>query len=77
MNTEGYGNVTYKPVGRNWLVLSGFRDGNVFYEKYLFKPDTGTVHAFAMEFPRNRRGVYDSLLERIEDSFAAGAPAAR
>lgn len=65
-----YREVTYNPSGRSWLVISGFRDENIYYEKYFFRG--GLISAFAIEFPRDRKPFYAPLIERIEDSFRAG-----
>ena len=70
VGTEGYENVTYSPSGRTWLVISGYRDGNIFYEKYFFRGDT--VHGFGMEFPESEKPYYQEIVEQIEDSFRAG-----
>lgn len=70
IGTEGYTNVTYSPSGRSWLVISGFRGENIFYEKYFFRADT--IHGFGMEFPRSEKPRYAPIVEEIEDSFRAG-----
>jgi hypothetical protein len=69
---QGYDDVTYAPSGENWLVLSGFRGDIIFYEKYLLRD--GIMHAFRMEFPASAKPFYAPVVERIEDSFRAGAP---
>lgn len=71
LSDPSYGRVTYKPKGKTWFVLSGFRDGNVFYEKYIMRPD-GVLHAFALEFPNAQRALYAPIVEQMEDSFRAG-----
>lgn len=70
VGSAGYERVTYGPVGRDWVALSGYRGGKIFYEKYVFRGDT--VQAFGMEYPAPLRDRYDPVLERIEDSFRAG-----
>lgn len=70
IGTEGYTDVTYSPSGKTWLVISGFRGGNIFYEKYFFRGDT--VHGFGMEFPRAAKPRYAPIVEEIENSFRAG-----
>ena len=70
VGTEGYEEVTYSPVGPNWLVLSGFRGDDIFYEKYFFRGDT--VHGFGMEFPESEKPFYAPIVEGIEDSFQTG-----
>ena len=70
LGTEGYDEVTYSPSGRSWLVISGFRGSNIFYEKYFFRGDM--VHGFGMEFPESEKPYYQDIVEEIEDSFRAG-----
>jgi hypothetical protein len=70
VGSEGYHDVTYSPSGRNWLVISGFRGDNIFYEKYFFRGDT--IHGFGMEFPRSEKPYYAPIVEEIEDSFRPG-----
>ena len=70
VGTEGYTEVTYSPSGSSWLVLSGYRGDNIFYEKYFFRG--GEVHGFGMEFPADEKPFYAPMVERIEDSFRAG-----
>lgn len=74
VGADGYDNVTYSPTGGDWLVLSGFRDTMIFYEKYFFRG--GAISAFGMEFPADRKPFYAPIVERIEDSFrsANGLP---
>ena len=66
----GYENVTYSPRGERWLVVSGYRGGNVFYEKFFVI--NGTVQAFFFEYPRAQRAIYDPLVEILENSFRSG-----
>lgn len=70
VGSEGYQDVTYSPSGPTWLVLSGYRGDNIFYEKYFFRGDA--VHGFGIEFPRAAKPRYAPIIERIEDSFRAG-----
>ncbi len=70
IGTEGYEEVTYSPMGPNWLVLSGFRGDDIFYEKYFFRGDT--VHGFGMEFPQAEKPFYAPIVEGIENSFQTG-----
>jgi hypothetical protein len=69
VGSDGYTEVTYSPSGRSWLVLSGYRGDNIFYEKYVFRGDT--VHGFGIEFPADEKPFYAPIIEQIEDSFRA------
>ena len=55
--TQGYDEVTYNPAGRNWLVVSGYRGSDIFYEKYFVKD--GIVEGFALEYPAAARDVFE------------------
>lgn len=66
----GYDNVTYSPQCQTWLVLSGYRGPNVFYEKFFAV--NGTVQGFSFEYPVVSRDLYDPLVELLEDSFRPG-----
>lgn len=70
VGSDGYTEVTYSPSGAGWLVISGYRGDNIFYEKYFFRGEA--VHGFGMEFPRGEKPRYAPIIERIENSFRAG-----
>ena len=70
LGSDGYTDVTYSPAGAGWLVISGYRGENIFYEKYFFSGDE--VHGFGIEFPREAKPRYAPIIERIENSFRAG-----
>lgn len=68
--TPGYDDVTYSPEGSNWLVVSGYRGSDIFYEKYFVRD--GVVEGFALEYPAAARDVFDPVVEKVEDSFRPG-----
>jgi hypothetical protein len=65
--------IDYAPVGRRWSVLSGERDGTIFYEKVIFSCGGGVINSFAMMYPTAQRELYDAIVEHIEDTFRAGS----
>ena len=71
-NTEGYDELTYRPRGRTWFVLSGYRGDNIYYEKVMFSCGGNVVNVFAMSYPQGQRDRYDQIVERIEDHFRPG-----
>lgn len=71
-NTEGYDEMTYRPRGRTWFVLSGYRDDNIYYEKVMFSCGGNVVNVFAISYPERERNHYDQVVERIEDHFRPG-----
>lgn len=68
--TPGYGDTTYSRAGQHWLVVSGFRGSDIFYEKYFVRD--GIVEGFALEYPTSARRTFDPVVEKIEDSFRPG-----
>jgi hypothetical protein len=59
----------YLPVGNTWSVLSGQRDGKMFYDKVIFTCNWRRIGRFALVYPVAERSFYDPIVERIEDSF--------
>jgi hypothetical protein len=68
--TAGYEDVTYSPSGNRWLVVSGYRGVDIFYEKFVLSD--GYVRGFSMQYPASLRRIYDPIVERMEDSFKVG-----
>jgi hypothetical protein len=62
-----FGNVTYKMVGEQSLVLSGLRGDRVFYEKYLFAGDL--IHSLVITYPRSAKAEYDAIVTRMARSL--------
>lgn len=67
-----YADVTYAPKGRDWFVLSGYRGGDVYYEKIMFSCNRRLVNVYAISYPSADRDRYDSIVERMENSFKPG-----
>lgn len=68
-NAGGYDEVTYRPRGRSWFVLSGYRGDDIYYEKVMFSCAGQVVNVMAITYPSNQREQYDSVVERMEDNF--------
>jgi len=69
-DANGYANVTYRANGTDWLVLSGIRGSNIFYEKYLFKGDL--IHAMVITYPQSLKTYYEAIVTHIARSLGAG-----
>ncbi|HEY9057496.1 MAG TPA: hypothetical protein VIN77_10140 [Aurantimonas sp.] len=52
--------VTYDASGRRWAVVSGYRDGRIFYERYIFRGDL--IHSVSIRYPESLRSTYDPLV---------------
>ena len=68
-NAGGYDELTYRPRGRSWFVLSGYRGNNIYYEKVMFSCAGGVVNVLAITYPTDERDLYDPVVEQMEDTF--------
>lgn len=66
-------NIDYAPVRDTWFVLSGTRDGTIFYERVTFTCGGRLINSWAMLYPAEERKVYDRIVERVAKSYRAGA----
>lgn len=62
----------YSPVGAGWSVLSGRRGNTMIYEKVMLSCSGRVINSFAFVYPIAERGLYDPIVEAIEDSFRPG-----
>ena len=62
----------YAPVGAGWAVLSGTRGDTMIYEKVILSCSARVINSFALVYPIAERGLYDPIVEAIEDSFRPG-----
>lgn len=60
--------ITYRRVADNWVVLSGFEDGMVFYNRLLFGQDD-VIHGMMMKYPPEARSIYDPIVGAIAASL--------
>ena len=68
---ESGGGVTYKKQAASWFVVSGVRDGKIFYRRTLRRKSgsTDTFYTFTIEYPVEAKRRYDTIVKRIADSF--------
>ena len=66
-NEPGY-KVTYSKAGKDWVVLSGLKDGKIFYERRLFGRD-GVIRTVWIDYPPALRSKYDPLVGAIAGSL--------
>jgi hypothetical protein len=71
-NAGGYDDATYRPRGRSWFVLSGYRGDKIYYEKVMFSCRGRLVNVFAITYPVAERDLFDPIVERMEDTFRPG-----
>lgn len=65
--------IDYAPVRAKWFVLSGTRDGTMFYERVSFTCGGRLINSWALLYPADQRRTWDAVLERIARTYSAGA----
>jgi hypothetical protein len=60
--------VTYKVLQGNWFVVSGTKNGKIFYRKTLMRNEV--FKTFIIEYEEPERATYDPITARIARSFA-------
>lgn len=61
---------SYMVLKRDWFVLSGMKDGKIFYEKTLIRRKGGDVFfTFTVEYPASEKAKFDAIVKRMADSF--------
>ncbi|HJU32590.1 MAG TPA: hypothetical protein VJ740_14085 [Hyphomicrobiaceae bacterium] len=64
--------IDYAPVRDTWFVLSGERDGVMFYERVTFTCGGRLINSWAMLYPVAERAVYDRIVEHVARSYRPG-----
>jgi hypothetical protein len=64
--------IDYAPVAGTWFVLSGVRDGTMFYERVTFTCGGRLIHSWALLYPAADRRTYDRIVEQIARSYHPG-----
>jgi hypothetical protein len=59
----------YAPVRKSWFVVSGERDGVMFYERVSFTCDGRLITSWAMLYPVAERQFYDRVVEAVAPTF--------
>lgn len=62
--------VTYHRVGSDWLVLSGYDEGLIFYERFVFGSND-VIHGVLVKYPASLRSTFDPLVGSIASSLKA------
>ncbi len=66
------GTVTYQPNGDNWFALSGYKGDLIFYRKVIMSCHGYVINSLHIEFPKNRRRLYEPIVEHMENYFRTG-----
>jgi hypothetical protein len=60
--------IAYSKTGKDWAVLSGLKDGTIFYERRLFGKD-GVIRTVWIGYPPALKPKYDPLVGAIAGSL--------
>lgn len=64
--------IDYAPVRNSWFVLSGERDGVMFYERVSFTCGGRLITSWAMFYPVTERRFYNRVVEEVAPTFTPG-----
>jgi hypothetical protein len=64
--------IDYAPVRDTWFVLSGTRDGMMFYERVTFTCGGRLINSWAMLYPAADRQLYDRIVEQVARTYRPG-----
>lgn len=64
--------VTYKTLRDNWYVVSGYKDGAIFYSKRFLVRDQ--FFGFDILYPEDQRDIWDKIAAQINASFKLEMP---
>ncbi|MEP7074958.1 MAG: hypothetical protein ABI878_04040 [Acidobacteriota bacterium] len=61
---------SYMVLKRDWYVISGLKEGKIFYEKTLVRRKGGDVFfTLTIEYPAGEKAKFDPIVKKIADSF--------
>lgn len=66
-------NIDYAPVKGKWFVLSGTRNGEMFYQRVSFTCGGKLINSWAMLYPALDRKTYDRVVEAVARTYTPGA----
>ena len=72
LKSDDYEKVTYKKAGKDWLVLSGYRGSDVFYEKYIFSCKFNVINVLYIVYDKSLNSKYSPLISRLSKGFKPG-----
>jgi len=65
--------VTYRRATKDWAVVSGRKNGDIFYARVLLErkavDDVETVRAFRLTYPAGEAKTYDAVAARLAKCF--------
>lgn len=65
--------IDYAPVRRRFFVLSGTRNGVIFYERVSFTCGGDIINSWAMVYPEEEKNFYDRVVEAVAKTYRPGS----
>ena len=59
--------ITYKVLKKDWYVVSGYENGNIFYQKTILKDDV--FYSFLLVYPPEDKSLFDPVVAAVAKSF--------
>ena len=64
--------VSYAPIRDTWFVLSGTRNGMLFYQRVNFVCGGRSINSWALLFPATERTTYQRIIDQVHRTYRAG-----
>ena len=71
IKNRGRGEIVYERTKSDFLVLSGIRDGKIFYSKIAVSPDSRNICVLHIVYPQKAKRSFDAIVTRMSRSFKA------
>jgi hypothetical protein len=65
--------IDYDVIKQRWFVLSGTRNGEIFYQRVSFTCGGKLINSWAMLYPEAERKTYDAVLTAVARTYSPGA----
>lgn len=62
----------YTPMRDTWFVLSGMKDGQMFYERVTFACGGRYIYGWQIMYPATDRRRWDRIVEQVHRSYRPG-----
>ena len=69
LNDEMPGDITYESTRDEFLVLSGYRDDDIFYTRVAVSSDRRVACILDVTYPRALKRQFDAIITRMSRSF--------
>jgi len=67
---KDFDKITYQAQGKNWFVLSGYKNQTILYMKFYLNPQT--INHLHLQYPKTLSRHYRDTVTRIVKSFTPG-----